>query len=188
MQTPVEFVVGLATETVNELGAALTEAVPRLAMAVVFVSVAYVAIRVVLSVVRRFFRGIYPTEQDLIAQLWVTIVGVFLWFGAALVLLNILGLGAIAASLGTATGFLALGVSYALSSMIEDAVAGVYLLRDPDFNPGDRVTTQSMTGTVRAIELRKSRFELDDGDTVVLANREVEKRWTKEGDSDVDGA
>ncbi|QPV64694.1 hypothetical protein I7X12_08845 [Halosimplex litoreum] len=99
MQTAVEFVVGLATETVNELGAALTEAVPRLAMAVVFVSLAYVAIRVVLSVVRRFFRGIYPSEQDLIARLRVTIVGVFLWFGAALVLLNILGLDAIAASL-----------------------------------------------------------------------------------------
>ena len=32
-----------------------------------------------------------------------------------------------------------LGVSYALSSMIEDAVAGVYLLRDPDFMPGDRI-------------------------------------------------
>jgi len=188
MQTPVDFVVGLATETVNELGAALTEAVPRLVMAVVFVSLAYVAIRIVLSVARRFFGGIYPTEQDLIAQLWVTIVGVFLWFGAALVLLNILGLGAIAASLGTATGFLALGVSYALSSMIEDAVAGVYLLRDPDFNPGDRVTTQSMTGTVAAIELRKSRFELDDGDTVVLANRDVEKRWTKEGEAGEAGA
>ncbi|WP_436931731.1 mechanosensitive ion channel domain-containing protein [Halosimplex halobium] len=188
MQTPVGFVVDLATETVNELGAALSDAIPKLVMAIVFVSVAYVAIRVVLSIVRRFFGSIYPSEQDLIAQLWTTIIGVFLWFGAALVLLNIVGLGAIAASLGTATGFLALGVSYALSSMIEDAVAGVYLLRDPDFNPGDRVTTQSMTGTVRAIELRKSRFELDDGDTVVLANREVEKRWTKEGDSDVDAA
>jgi len=38
----------------------------------------------------------------------------------------------------------------------------VYLLRDPDFNPGDRVTTEAVTGTV------------------VLANRDVEKRWTKE--------
>ena len=151
-------------------------------MAIIFVSVAYVAIKVVLAILRRFLRGIYPAEQDLIAQLWVTIVSVFLWFGAALVLLNILGLGAIAASLGTATGFLALGVSYALSEMIEDAVAGVYLLRDPDFNPGDRITTQSMTGTVKSIELRKSRFELAEGETAVLANRNVETRWTKENE------
>ncbi|MFB6139076.1 MAG: mechanosensitive ion channel family protein [Halosimplex sp.] len=180
MQTPVEFVVDLATETVNELGASLSEAIPKLVVAALFVSLAYVGIEFVLAVLRRFLRGIYPRDQELIAQLWATVAGVFLWFGAGLVLLKILGMGEVAASLGTATGFLALGVSYALSDMIEDAVSGVYLLRDPDFEPGDRVTTQSITGTVRAIELRKSRFELDDGDTVVLANNEVEKRWTKE--------
>ena len=182
MQTSADFLVRLVTETITELREALREAIPRLVVAIIFVSVAYVAIKVVLAVFRRFLRGIYPAEQDLIAQLWVTIVGVFLWFGAALVLLNILGLGAIAASLGTATGFLALGVSYALSEMIEDAVAGVYLLQDPDFNPGDRVTTQSMTGTVKSIELRKSRFELAEGETAVLANRNVETRWTKENE------
>jgi len=90
------------------------------------------------------------------------------------------GLGEVAASLGTGAGFLALGVSYALSEMVEGAVSGVYLLCDPDLNPGDRVTTGSVTGTVTSIEIRKSRFETDDGDTVVLANRDVEKRWTKE--------
>ena len=182
MQTSADFLVRLVTETITELREALREAIPRLVVAIIFVSVAYVAIKVVLAVFRRFLRGIYPAEQDLIAQLWVAIVSVFCWFGAALVLLNILGLGAIAASLGTATGFLALGVSYALSEMIEDAVAGVYLLRDPDFNPGDRITTQSMTGTVESIELRKSRFELDEGETAVLANRAVEARWTKENE------
>jgi len=192
MQTTADFLVRLATETVAELGAALRSAIPRLVMAIVFVSVAYLAIKVVLALLRRFLQGVYPRDQQLIAQLWVTIVGVFLWFGTGLVLLNVLGMNQIAASLGTASGFLALGVSYALSEMIEDAVSGVYLLRDPDFNPGDRVTTQSVTGTVTAIELRKSRFELDDGDTVVLANREVEKRWTKEaagdGESEPEGA
>ena len=182
MQTSTDFLVRLVTETITELREALREAIPRLVVAIIFVSVAYVAIKVILAIFRRFLRRVYPAEQDLIAQLWVAIVSVFCWFGAALVLLNILGLGAIAASLGTATGFLALGVSYALSEMIEDAVAGVYLLRDPDFNPGDRITTQSMTGTVESIELRKSRFELDEGETAVLANRAVEARWTKENE------
>ena len=75
--------------------------------------------------------------------------------------MSILGPGEIAASLGTATGFITLGVAYALSEMIdtggytvveifatpgvakfsvsyshryEDTVAGVYLHRDPDSN------------------------------------------------------
>jgi small-conductance mechanosensitive channel len=102
-------------------------------------------------------------------------------------LLKVVGLGDIAASLGTATGFVALGVSYALSNMIADAVAGVYLLRDPDFNPGDKVTTESTTGVVRDIGLRKSRIEIDSGDVVVLANREVEKKWTLQSGSPATG-
>jgi len=104
---------------------------------------------------------------------------VFLWFGVALTLLKIVGMGDIAASLGTAAGFVALGISFALSNMIADTVAGVYLLRDPDFEIGDRVTVDSVTGTVVGIELRKCRIELDSGDTVVLANKDVEKKWTK---------
>ena len=104
-------------------------------------------------------------------------------------------MGSIAASLGTATGFVGLGVAFALKEMIADTVAGVYLLQDPDFEAGDRVTTASVTGTVEAIDLRKTRIRLDDGDLVVLANREVEKKWTREAadpetdaDHDPDGS
>ncbi|MFB6151206.1 MAG: mechanosensitive ion channel domain-containing protein [Haloarculaceae archaeon] len=180
MVGPAEYIVDLARETLTELAAGTATAVPRLVTGLVFLTVAYVVIRVLLRVLRSALGNLYPAEQDLVAQLWVSVVGVFLWFGAALVLLKIVGLGDVAASLGTGAGFLALGVSYALSDMIEDAVAGVYLLRDPDFNPGDRVTTQSITGTVQRIELRKSRIERDDGDVVVVANRDVEPRWTRE--------
>jgi len=182
MATPVEYLTDLADETVWEFLDGISAAVPRLVTAIVFLSLSYAAIKVVLVLLRRFFRGVYPEEQDLVASLWITVIGVFLWFGAALVLLKIVGLGDVAASLGTGAGFLALGVSYALSEMIEDAVAGVYLLRDPDFNPGDRVVTGSFTGTVKAIELRKSRIELADGGTAVVANRDVEPKWTKKVD------
>ena len=88
-------------------------------------------------------------------------------------------MGEIAASLGTAAGFAALGVSYALSNMLADTVAGVYLLRDPDFNPGDEVKSDPVTGIVTAIELRKTRLRNAEGETVVVVNRDVEKKWTK---------
>ncbi|WP_440005315.1 mechanosensitive ion channel family protein [Halomicrococcus sp. SG-WS-1] len=169
---------GAIVETsLRELQSGLVDALPRLVTAMLFVTVAYFGIKVALSVVRSALAGIY-SDQDLVVGLFTTIVGVFLWFGAALTLLKILGMGEIAASLGTATGFLALGVSYALSNMIADTVAGVYLLRDPDFNVGDTVTAGGVTGTVRSIELRKTRLEVD-GDVVVLGNGEVEGRWTR---------
>jgi small-conductance mechanosensitive channel len=156
----------------------VVDALPRLITGLVFLAVAAVGIKAIMFVVRAVLERSLPGESPVYRQFLAVIVLVFLWFGVALSFLSIVGLTAIAASLGTATGFLALGVSYALSEMIKDAVAGVYLLRDPDFNPGDTIKAGDTTGEVAAIELRKTRFRVD-GDTVVRANAAIEERWTK---------
>jgi small-conductance mechanosensitive channel len=153
-------------------------AIPNVLAGLVFLAVALVVVKVVMTVVRGVLKRALPGESPVYRQFIATIVGAFLWFGVGLSFLSIVGLTLVAASLGTAAGFLALGISYALSGMIADAVAGVYLLRDPDFMPGDTVTAGGTTGTVQAIELRKTRFEVD-GNVVVRANADIEKQWTK---------
>ena len=164
MVTVAQYVAGTVARTIDEFADGLRTAAPRLLSGVVFLTVAYVAIRLVTGALRRGLESVYPEDQRLVADLGVTVVSVFLWFGVALTLLKILGMGEIAASLGTATGFVALGVSYALSDVLADTVAGVDLLRDP----GDEVKSDSVT----AIELRKTRVRNADGETVVVANRE----------------
>jgi small-conductance mechanosensitive channel len=153
-----------------------TTAFPRVAGGVVFLVVAAVVITLALGLFRRALRRVVG-DEELYVQFASTVLGVFLWFAAALTFLSIVGLEQIAAALGTASGFLALGVSYALSGMIADAVAGVYLLRDPDFDPGQRVKVGGTEGTVRSIELRKSRLEVE-GDVLVRGNSTIEKEWT----------
>lgn len=165
-------------QAVDEFTAGITTAVPKVLSGVIFLALAYVAVRVVLALVRTSIGRLYVDDRELVGDLIVTVVAVFLWFGVALTFLKIVGMGDIAASLGTAVGFIALGVSYALSEMIEDTVAGIYLLKDPDFNVGYRVDAKGVTGTVAAIELRKTRIDTDDGDRTVMANREIESRWT----------
>lgn len=157
----------------------IAAAVPNVLLGIVFLVLAYVGIRVVLWAVRSVLRGAFPAEEDLVVDLLVLVVGLFLWFGAALALLAILGLGAIAASLGTAIGFIGLGVAYALNAVIADTVAGVYLIRDPDIDVGMRVETADAAGTITDIDLRKTRLLTDAGDTLVLANADVEKRWLR---------
>lgn len=155
--------------------------VPRVVLAGIVVVLAYVGIKLILAVLRSVLDKGYAEDEKLVVDLIVTVAGIFMWFATALVVLDVLGLGQIAASLGTSTGFVALGVAYALSDMIADTVAGVYLLRDPDFNRGDKVTTGNVTGVVESIELRKTRLRVDD-DTVVLPNGKVEEGWTREGE------
>ncbi|MBB6647871.1 mechanosensitive ion channel domain-containing protein [Halobellus ruber] len=172
-----EFLTETVARTINEFVDGLQTAAPRLLGGLVFLTIAYAAIRLLTGTLRRTLDSVYAEDQRLVADLGVTIASIFLWFGVALTLLKIFGMGEIAASLGTATGFVALGISYALSNMLADTVAGVYLLRDPDFNPGDEVKADPVT----AIELRKTRFRNAEGETVVVANRDVEKKWTKLG-------
>ncbi|WP_188878323.1 mechanosensitive ion channel domain-containing protein [Halarchaeum grantii] len=169
----------VVNDTVQGFVDGIVSALPKILTGVVFLVIAYAVIRTVLwgvgVVVSR------TTDQEIYVQFARTLIGVFLWFGAILAFLTLVGLPSIAAALGTASGFLALGVSYALSGMLADAVAGIYLLRDPDFNPGDRVVAGDTDGTVAEIELRKTRFDVGD-DVVVRANADVEKKWTKKGE------
>lgn len=171
-------------QIVSELVDGVIAAVPKLILGLVFLTLAYLVISGIRRVLRVVLRRVYAGEQQLIADLGVAVASLFLWFGAGLTLLKIVGMGEIAATLGTASGFIALGIAFALKEMIADTVAGVYLLRDPDFNEGDLVTTASVTGTVTGIGLRKTRIRTDEGDLVVLANGDVDKKWAQESRAD----
>jgi len=155
----------------------LIAAAPSVITGIVFLVVASVVVKLAMIAVRTVLARLFP-GQEVYQQFAATLVLVFLGFAVGLSFLSLVGLTAIAAALGTATGFVALGVSYALSGMIADAVAGVYLLRDPDFMPGDRVDIGGVVGEVEAIELRKTRLDVG-GDTAVRANAEIEKKWTR---------
>lgn len=154
-------------------------AAPRLLAGLIFIILAGILVKLLMVVIRTGLKRALAGETPVYQQFVATIIAIFLWFGVILSFLSIVGLPALAASLGTASGFLALGIAYALSGMIADVVAGIYLLRDPDFMPGDTVTVGDMTGTVKTIELRKTRFHVDE-DTVVRSNADIEKRWTKQ--------
>lgn len=171
-------VVGTLTEQVVQgFISNIQGSLPKVLTGLVFLVLSGAAIHVGRWTVGTALKRLLPGTPEIYRRFILTVLWLFAWFGVALAFLSIVGLGEIAAALGTATGFLALGVSYALSGMIADTVAGMYLLRDPDFNPGDEVTVGDVTGTIRSIELRKTRFDVE-GDTIVHGNAEIEKRWT----------
>jgi small-conductance mechanosensitive channel len=175
---------GVVEDGIDRFVGDIAAAIPRILAGLIFLAVAGVLAKLVMVVVRALLRRSLDDEDAVYRQFVGAIVAAFLWFGVGLSFLSIVGLDQIASSMGTAAGFLALGVSYSLSTMIADAVAGVYLLRDPDFMPGDRVEVGDISGTVSSIELRKTRFRDENDDTVVRGNAEIEKKWTKLADAE----
>ena len=156
--------------------AVITDTALGIGKAAVFLVFAGIGIRFGTGAVRRAAAHKFsePVVIDLIAD-----VGRFLmWFWALLVTMSILGFSGIAASMGTAAGFVALGVSFALKDVISDTVAGAYLAQDPDFNSGDRVEVDGSTGVIEDVGLRKTRLRLESGDLRVINNSDAEKKWT----------
>ncbi|MFB6242206.1 MAG: mechanosensitive ion channel family protein [Candidatus Nanosalina sp.] len=133
------------------------------------------------GVIRRIASQRY--EEETIIDLAESLGRGLMYFSAILIALSLLGFSQIAASMGTAAGFVALGVSFALKDVLSDTVAGVYLAKDPDFNKGDRVEVDGSKGEVTDVGLRKSRIRLEDGNLRVLNNSDVEKKWTRIEDS-----
>jgi small-conductance mechanosensitive channel len=148
----------------------------RIASALFFLLVATFAVRLGLKAVRMLASRKFSEETTV--NLLENAARRLMWFSVILVALSILGFGQIAASLGTAAGFVALGISLALRDVLSDTAAGVYLAKDPDFNNGDQVEVDGVKGTVTSVGLRKSRLELEDGNTRVINNSDVEKKWT----------
>jgi len=181
---PLDALVSITVSALESLVSGVIDALPRVFAGIVFLVIAAIGIKLVKMALGSVLERALPNEPKVYRQFLVAVVMVFLWFGVALSFLSIVGMEQIAASLGSAAGFLALGVSYALSDVIADVVAGVYLLRDPDFMPGDEIDTDGTVGTVRSIELRKTRLTVNDGeDTMVRNNAEIEKEWTKLDDA-----
>ncbi|QKQ98487.1 mechanosensitive ion channel [Candidatus Nanohaloarchaea archaeon] len=144
--------------------------------ALVFLVFAGIAIRLSSDIIRK--AASHKFSEPVVVDL-ITDSGRFLlWFWALLMTMSILGFSGLAASMGTAAGFVALGVSFALKNVISDTVAGAYLAQDPDFNSGDRVETDGSEGVIEDVGLRKTRLRLDNSNLRVLNNTDVEKKWT----------
>jgi len=154
----------------------------KIVTALVFLIFASVVINHSGKVVRKIFSRKF--EEETILNLMESIGKGLLWFSAALITLSILGFSEIAAALGTAAGFVALGVSLALKNVLSDTVAGVYLAKDPDFNNGDQVEVDGVKGEIKDVGLRKSRLKLEDGNLRVINNSDAEKKWTLIEDAD----
>jgi len=69
----------------------LVGAIPHILSGLVFLVGSYLVIKPALTVTRFVLSRLLPAEQKLIVDLSVAVVGLFLWFGAALALLKIVG-------------------------------------------------------------------------------------------------
>ena len=108
-----------------------------------------------------------------VVSLGSSIAGAVALFGAVAVAAAIAGVNAILTAFATITGALALGVAFAAGDIIENFVAGIFILKDKPFTVGDHIQWGGNDGIVREIDLRVTKLDTFNNEQVTVPNGDL---------------
>ncbi|WP_324661599.1 mechanosensitive ion channel family protein [Haloarcula sediminis] len=108
-----------------------------------------------------------------VVSLGSSIAGAVALFGAVAFAATVAGFPTILSAFATITGALALGVAFAAGDIIENFVAGIFILKDKPFEVGDYIEWNGNGGIVREINLRVSKLDTWDNEQLTVPNGEL---------------
>jgi small-conductance mechanosensitive channel len=126
---------------------------------------------VVTRAVKRFLdeREFSPS----VVNLGATVAGTIAVFGAVAIAAVVAGFPVILSAFATVFGALALGFGFAAADIVENFVAGIFIIRDEPFEVGDYIEWGNSGGVVRDINLRVSKLDTWDNEQVTVPNSEL---------------
>ena len=145
--------------------------VPRIAVAIVIVTVGYLLASWLTRVIRR--RLTTKAEDAIAAQFLTKVAKILLVLGVVLLALNTAGLAGIATALLGALGASSLILGFAFKDIGENFIAGVILAFSRPFGIGDAIEVNGYFGKVVQLKLRYTHLKTFDGRDVYVPNADV---------------
>jgi small-conductance mechanosensitive channel len=95
------------------------------------------------------------------------------FFGALAIAATLIGFGAVLGAFATLLGALSLALGFAAQDIIENFVAGIFILRDKPFTAGDWIMWGDNSGVVQDIQLRVTKLRTLDNELITVPNSEL---------------
>ena len=149
------------------LGFAVKVLVFLLAFVVIYIIARLILVRLVKKALRA--RGFDRTVRGLGGSIAKAIA----FFGALAIAATLIGFGAVLGAFATLLGALSLALGFAAQDLIENFVAGIFILRDKPFTAGDWIMWGDNSGVVQDIQLRVTKLETLDNELVTVPNSEL---------------
>ncbi len=108
-----------------------------------------------------------------IRSLGESTVNAIVWVLALAVAFTVTGFGTFLAAFATLGGAIALAVGFAAQDLLGNFVAGVFILKDKPFEPGDWIEWEGNAGRVEDIDLRVSRVRTFDNELITVPNGDL---------------
>lgn len=168
-----------AEEIFGKIAEDAVNSTPRVLFAIGVLIVSAVSIRLIMGIVSTRIGSVIDDRRN--ASVVQTAIKIGLWFSVALMILSILGYEQLATAIGTSSGFIAIGTSYAMKDAIQEGIAGLYLMKDDDFVVGNKVSVSGVSGEIIEVELQRTKIKnKEDGSITTISNQKIEPKWTLE--------
>jgi small-conductance mechanosensitive channel len=156
-------------ERLGDAGAELADFGLHVVWAVLILVVAVFVVRRVRFRVRRAMerRHVKNNVPELVSN--VITIGAYVLAGSV----ALRALGADASSLVTSIGLVTAAISLSLQDVLKNFVAGLYLLAEQPFLPGDRIRVVGEEGVVERIDIRTTQLRNDRAEQVLVPNSKV---------------
>ncbi len=102
-----------------------------------------------------------------------SVVSTIIWVIAVLVALGELGINL--APLIAGAGIAGVALGFGAQQMVRDYLAGLFIVSEDQFGPGDTIDLQDVSGTVESVSLRSTKLRDVDGVLWTVANGEILK-------------
>jgi len=124
--------------------------------------------------VRAVKRGLNARQfSSAVVSLGSSIAAVVAVLGAVAIAATVSGFPAILSAFATIAGALALGIAFAAGDIIENFVAGIFILKDKPFTVGDYIEWNGNDGIVREINLRVTKLDSFDNEQLTVPNGDL---------------
>ena len=142
---------------------------PKLPVALIVLGIGNYLIRLLKRFAGRIMRR-FQLEAGIIG-----FVQAFLTFACWVFLISIvfavLGLPHISVAFSGSIALILVGIASNANSMIQDILAGIFLIADPDFKVGAHVKVNNIDGTVVNLDIKKTKIKDANGQVHVVSNK-----------------
>lgn len=108
-----------------------------------------------------------------VVSLGSSVAAVLAVVGAVAIAATVAGFPAILGAFATIVGALSLGIAFAAGDIIENFVAGIFILKDKPFVVGDYIEWDGNDGIVREINLRVTKLDSFDNEQLTVPNGDL---------------
>jgi small conductance mechanosensitive channel len=165
---------GALGKHVGKLGAWLEQFIlllPNLAIAIVVVFLFWMLAKLARNLTLQLLRRVSPVEE--INRLLGTVLYLSIFATGFFIALGIVGLDKTVTSLLAGAGILALALGFAFQDIASNFIAGIFLSIRRPFQTGHLIETNRFLGTVERISLRSTELRTQQGQLVLIPNKEV---------------